>query len=111
VDCIAGQYGGSNIAVNPIYCYRAQYNFTLRSDSVCLPGASPCGQLIGALGQGCTPGGGGCPYLYVNDGSAFVQDNTLMAAVEPERAGLDAADVTDLYLLGVPARPWTIPTS
>lgn len=28
-------------------------DYTLRDDSPCLPGASPCGELIGALGEGC----------------------------------------------------------
>jgi hypothetical protein len=36
-------------------------DYHLRSDSPCLPGASPCGALVGALDQGCfAPGIGAC---------------------------------------------------
>jgi hypothetical protein len=43
-------------------CYEAQMSdYSLREDSPCLAENSPCGELIGALGQGCgTPPTGAC---------------------------------------------------
>jgi hypothetical protein len=59
IDCIADQLGSSgNISVDPFFCDPVLGDFSLRSDSPCLPGNHPdgadCG-LIGAFGQGCGP--------------------------------------------------------
>jgi hypothetical protein len=52
-----------NISIDPLFCDAADCaesdgDFTLHQGSMCLPASSPCGQLIGALGQG---GGGSVP--------------------------------------------------
>ena len=45
----------------PCYLNAEEGNYSLRSDSPCLPGGNPCGVLIGALGVGClAPGVGAC---------------------------------------------------
>ena len=44
---------GGTFSADPFFCGVLDCNFALRSDSPCLPGASPCGSLVGALGQGC----------------------------------------------------------
>jgi hypothetical protein len=41
------------IFADPLFCDAAARDFTLDHSSPCLPGASPCLQLIGALGIGC----------------------------------------------------------
>ena len=56
---IAGQLGVSgNFSADPLFCDPDNGDFTLSSQSPCLPGNHPdgadCG-LIGALGQGCDP--------------------------------------------------------
>jgi len=59
-------YDGNTISVDPDFCVPADCGdvptsigeYTLPSDSPCLPAASPCGELIGALGAGwCGPAG------------------------------------------------------
>ena len=45
------------------------------------------------------PSGGGCPYLFVDVGRGFVQENTLLGPVDRVVSGTDAADVHDHYLL------------
>jgi hypothetical protein len=57
IECIADQYGADgNFTADPLFCGPDFGDFTLRSDSPCLPGNHPdgydCG-LIGALGEGC----------------------------------------------------------
>jgi hypothetical protein len=53
IGCIADQLGQSgNISADPIFCNPALGDFTLQSDSPCLPEHSGCG-LMGALGVGC----------------------------------------------------------
>ena len=57
VDCLAGLDGvNGNFSAAPLFCDLEDGDFTLASDSPCLPGNHPdgvdCG-LIGALGQGC----------------------------------------------------------
>jgi hypothetical protein len=57
VGCLAGQGGvDGNFSADPLFCNAAAGDFTLRSDSPCLPGQHPdgydCG-LIGAFGEGC----------------------------------------------------------
>ena len=45
---------GNNISSNPEFCgIPGSGNFFLQSDSPCVPGLSPCGVLIGALGINC----------------------------------------------------------
>jgi hypothetical protein len=54
-------YLGDNVFVDPSFCDprpcsenpTIEGDYTLSGSSVCLPGASPCGALIGALGEGC----------------------------------------------------------
>lgn len=58
VDCIGDQEGVSgNFSADPLLCGPDLGDFTLRSDSPCLPGQHPedydC-DLIGAFGQGCS---------------------------------------------------------
>ncbi|MFH1278493.1 MAG: right-handed parallel beta-helix repeat-containing protein [Candidatus Eisenbacteria bacterium] len=57
VGSIADQYGiNGNLSSDPLFCDLELDDFTLRSDSPCLPGNHPdgadCG-LIGAFGEGC----------------------------------------------------------
>ena len=47
-------------------------------------------------------GGPGCPYVYTWDGSAFAQDNTLLAPVNRAAAGTPDANVVDAYVLQQP---------
>jgi hypothetical protein len=47
---------GSNISLDPLFCDREHWDFTLNACSPCLPGNHPGGAsclLIGALGKGC----------------------------------------------------------
>jgi len=54
---IADQLGtNGNISVLPGFCDPVNGDLTLTSGSVCLPENNSCGQLIGALGQGCVSG-------------------------------------------------------
>ncbi len=61
-------YGDGVIDVDPIYCdpvvcanATANGDYTLRSDSPCLPGGNVCQVLIGALDMGCqAPASGAC---------------------------------------------------
>lgn len=58
-------YEGQQVVDDPLFCDPIVCNsnnlpstegdYTIRSDSPCLPKNSPCGELIGALGIGCTP--------------------------------------------------------
>ncbi len=43
-----------NFSVDPFFCDVAQLDFEVGSISPCLPTASPCGELVGSFGQGCT---------------------------------------------------------
>jgi hypothetical protein len=56
-DCIAGQLGANgNFSADPLFCKLGGGDFTLHTDSPCLPGNHPDGvdcDLIGALGLGC----------------------------------------------------------
>jgi hypothetical protein len=67
VDCYGnseGEYGGDlgdatgingNISVDPMFCGTGDtLNFHLDAQSPCLPEHSPCSELIGALGIGCS---------------------------------------------------------
>jgi len=54
VGCIADQYGvDGNFSADPLFCDAPTGDFTLASNSPCLPGGNDCGELIGAHGQGC----------------------------------------------------------
>jgi hypothetical protein len=57
IGCLAGQAGANgNFSADPLFCDLEYGDFTLASDSPCLPGNHPDGvdcELIGALGQGC----------------------------------------------------------
>lgn len=44
--------GPTDIQVNPIFCRTDSDTLDLAFNSPCLPGMSPCGQLIGAFGEG-----------------------------------------------------------
>ena len=61
-SCIYGNAGGDslvcgdyydNIFVDPVFCDPDTNDFTLASNSPCLPENNPWGEQIGALGQGC----------------------------------------------------------
>jgi len=57
LGCIGSQYGiNGNFSADPLFCGADLGDFTLRSDSPCLPGQHPdsydCG-LIGAFSEGC----------------------------------------------------------
>ncbi len=43
-----------NFSIDPFFCGIGQLDFELGDISPCLPAASPCGELVGAFGQGCT---------------------------------------------------------
>jgi hypothetical protein len=55
-------YVGFNAFVDPIFCEGASCedapttagDYHVDAASICLPATNPCGDLIGALGQGCT---------------------------------------------------------
>ncbi|MEE8571739.1 MAG: choice-of-anchor D domain-containing protein, partial [Gemmatimonadota bacterium] len=51
-DSLCGDYQ-DNLFVDPLLCDMAARDLTLCENSPCLPAASPWGELIGALGQGC----------------------------------------------------------
>lgn len=54
VGDFAGQLGlNGNISADPVFCPSGWGRFTLDTCSPCLPEHSPCGELIGAVGQGC----------------------------------------------------------
>jgi hypothetical protein len=54
VGDIAGQLGvNGNISANPLFCPPEWEQYTLDASSPCLPAHNSCGELIGALGQGC----------------------------------------------------------
>jgi hypothetical protein len=54
VECLEGMEGESgNFSADPLFCDWENGNFALNSQSPCLPGSSPCGELVGALGVGC----------------------------------------------------------
>ena len=58
VDCIADQHGvNGNFSEDPLFCLfdNPDSLFSLHEGSPCLPESSPCGELVGALGQGCGP--------------------------------------------------------
>lgn len=61
----AVNYSGAQVFGDPILCAPASCNlapttqgtYALGNTSLCLPANSPCGSLIGALGQGCATAG------------------------------------------------------
>jgi len=54
VDCIAHQsQTDGNLSLDPTFCLRDEGDLRLRTNSPCLAQFSPCGLLIGALGDGC----------------------------------------------------------
>jgi len=54
VGCIADQYGvDGNFSEDPLFCDAPNGDFTLASNSPCLPDSNDCGELIGAHGEGC----------------------------------------------------------
>ncbi len=54
VDRIAGQYGvDGNFSEDPLFCDMTSDDFTLASNSPCLPDSNDCHVLIGAHGEGC----------------------------------------------------------
>jgi hypothetical protein len=58
VGCIADQYGvSSNFSEDPLFCLddNPEERYSLHEGSPCLPENSPCGQLVGAFGEGCGP--------------------------------------------------------
>ncbi len=56
VGCIADQYGVNfNFSGDPLFCLEDNPGepYSLHEGSPCLPVNSPCGELVGAFGQGC----------------------------------------------------------
>lgn len=56
VGCIAEQYGqNGNFSEDPLFCFadNPEQPYSLHEGSPCLPENSPCGELVGALAQGC----------------------------------------------------------
>jgi hypothetical protein len=56
--CISDQYGvDGNFSADPLFCLddNPDEPYSLREGSPCLPENSPCGDLVGAFGQGCGP--------------------------------------------------------
>jgi len=56
-DDLCGGNHYDNAVIDPAFCDVWGYDLTLCEDSPCLPGLSPWGMPIGALGQGCPPCG------------------------------------------------------
>jgi hypothetical protein len=55
VGCIEALVGmDGNIAADPLFCDASQGDFHIYSASPCAPGNNECGELIGALGIGCS---------------------------------------------------------
>ncbi|MBE9505487.1 MAG: hypothetical protein IMY84_01610 [Chloroflexi bacterium] len=55
VGCIAAQLGtDSNFSADPMFCDMANGDLSLDGMSPCAPGNSPCGELVGARGVGCS---------------------------------------------------------
>ncbi len=53
--CMAGLDGiDDNFSLDPLLCDVAGGDLRLADTSPCLPAASPCGERVGALGEGCT---------------------------------------------------------
>jgi hypothetical protein len=55
-------YDGEQVHSDPLFCKAVvcgvtggEGNYSLAAGSPCLPGVSPCGELIGARGEGCPP--------------------------------------------------------
>ncbi len=54
VGCITDQEGiHDNFSADPMFCDVDLFDFQLHLSSPCLPENSPCGELVGAYGQGC----------------------------------------------------------
>ncbi len=52
--CLSGMENlNDNFSVDPLFCDASLGDLSLYSTSPCLPDQSPCGELVGALGQGC----------------------------------------------------------
>lgn len=87
--------------MNPLLCGVSEGDLTLASTSPCLPAASDCGELIGALGQGCEASVGvedGLPSvsarLLGNHPNPFNPTTTVV--FEVARAGRVSLEVVDL---------------
>ena len=58
VGCIADQYlVDGNFSEDPLFCLQENLGepYSLHEGSLCLPEDSPCGELVGAFGEGCGP--------------------------------------------------------
>lgn len=53
-DSLCGDYA-DNRFMDPLLCDHVSGDVSLCADSPCLPGNSPWGELVGALGEGCPP--------------------------------------------------------
>jgi len=51
-DTLCGQ-GSENLLVDPLWCGIWNHDYTLCSNSPCLPGGNSWGELVGARGEGC----------------------------------------------------------
>lgn len=75
-DTICGECDflrNENISYNPLYCDGEAYDFTLHTDSRCLPAQNPWGEQIGRYGAGA------CGLSDVDDGAAPVTSLALHA--------------------------------
>ena len=56
-------------SADPLFCDREGGDYTLHADSPCLGANSPCGELVGALGEGCGPAGSTVGYWRFEEGA------------------------------------------
>ena len=55
IGCIAAQAGtDGNFSADPLFCDMANGDLSVDGTSLCAPANSPCGELVGALGVGCS---------------------------------------------------------
>ncbi len=84
-----------NISGDPVFCDAGAGDYSLRSDSPCLPGATGCG-LMGARDQGCTASAVWHVAPWGNDGTGTG------SAVDPFQTvqfGLDTAGIGDTVMV------------
>ena len=72
VGAIADQLGvGCNMAEDPLFCDPENMDFSLQSNSPCLPENNECDVLIGAFGEGCVPSRVSEPWSFIGRARLF----------------------------------------